>query len=105
MKKDIEKTIVIFRKWRGKNADVIALMPFVVAPYDANTVMCYEHTDQHGAGNDQQIVSQSRLATPDEYASLLKELEDLGYNVETRKRIPANAYHSRKREIAQQKVN
>lgn len=42
---------------------------------------CYAHIGQHGEA-DLRILRNGRRATPDEYAPLLKELQDIiGYNV------------------------
>ena len=71
---------VVFRKfksgeWKG---DIIALFPDMVVDY--NLVGCYQHVGQHGSANYNHIISQTVLATPDEYADLLKELkESAGY--------------------------
>jgi len=43
--------------------------------------MGYSHTEQHG-GVSPKYAEESRLATPEEYAKLKKELEDAGYNLD-----------------------
>ena len=72
------KTIVIFRKWKGKDGDVIALFPDVKADFEGN-IMSYEHIGQHGAADYNHVVSKTRLATKKEFRPLLKELDDIGY--------------------------
>ena len=78
---------VIFRKF--KEGDVIALMPsFNSASGAANRgmIMSYMHFGQHSEACPT-IVNVTKLAKPDEYADLLKELRMIGYKVIIRKRL------------------
>lgn len=68
------KTKVIFRKW--KDGEIIALFPEDLGTNSPYTCACYQHTGQHGAC-DPGIVSDTKLATPDEYRDLRHELENL----------------------------
>jgi hypothetical protein len=72
-------TRVVFRKWKD-DGQVIALMPDepFSTPYD---VTSYQHIGQHGSADYRVCVSATRPATPEEYAPLLRELEQIGYNV------------------------
>lgn len=71
-------TPVIFRKFKKEN-EVIAIFPDTYkdeAPY----VMSYMHVGQHGQA-DPLIVHGTVLATEEEYAPLLEELQGLcGYD-------------------------
>ncbi|KKL87957.1 hypothetical protein LCGC14_1929600 [marine sediment metagenome] len=75
---------VIFRKW--PNGDIIALLPDNVA--NPGMVDMYEHVGQHGEGMPG-IVSSTSLATPEEYADLLKELKQIGYEPRIMQRLPS----------------
>ena len=93
--KDKEKTVVVFRKWRkgyqvSPLCEIIALFPHLKAfPGIKGFTSCqsFEHVGQHGAADYQHCILNSVPAKPDEYASLVKELEgNYGYNLEIRKR-------------------
>jgi hypothetical protein len=81
---DTDQTRVVFRVWPDHNGgDVIALFPDV--PYDNHTpgrVESYQHIGQHGAADYNHVIAATRPATPDEYAPLLAELQQIGYNVQ-----------------------
>lgn len=69
---------VIFRKWgKANGGGVIALLPDVEA--NPGQVMMYEHIGQHGEGSPN-IIGITKLAKPEEYASLLSELKSIGYD-------------------------
>lgn len=73
---------VVFRKWKDGTID--ALMPYEV---DVNyTVTCYSRIGQHCTADYGYVVGQTKLATNEEYSSLLKELESIGYTVEVIKK-------------------
>ena len=78
---------VIYRTFTGKDGgDVIAILPDVES--NMGSVMTYQHIGQHGEGDYRHIVSQTRLATPDEYFALHRELEQVGYEgLKMRKRL------------------
>jgi hypothetical protein len=77
-----EKTVVIFRVWR-KEGTVIALFPDIDGDGHCSS---YEHVGQHSPADYKLVVSKTRLATPEEYADLLKELDQVGYNLDVRQR-------------------
>lgn len=81
--KDEFKTRVIFRKFSDNQ--IIALFPEVEADYCGN-IQSYMHLGQHGAADYNHCVSITRLAKPEEYNSLMVELESIGYSLEIRKR-------------------
>lgn len=89
------KTLVIFRKW--SNGDIIALFP--LEPGDCNGVYCmsYEQIGQHGqAATD---LPSTEPATPEEYASLARELRSIGYVLRIGKRVPRNAMNVRRAKL------
>lgn len=73
-----ELTAVAFRRW--PNGDIIAIMPEIpgTSPYDCRM---YEHVGQHSAGDISLVMQRTRAAKPVEYAELLHELEQIGYQV------------------------
>jgi hypothetical protein len=95
------KTPVIFRKWpKSEGGDVIALFPCDpgTSEYDCDS---YQHIGQHGAAN-LDIIYRTKLAKPEEYADLKRELESAPYHyhLDVRKRIPANATEIRRRHMS-----
>jgi len=82
MKKDTEKTDVIFRvdKYGQFKGDVVAYFPHEVFDSQRN-IMCYMHVGQHSSANYLYCISRTRLATENEYKDLKKELEAVGYNL------------------------
>jgi hypothetical protein len=68
---------VIFRKW--KDNDIVAIFPTLLGTNDPYSCQMYEHVGQHGAGDPFHVIGQTAAAKPKEYASLLKELHQIGY--------------------------
>lgn len=66
MKKEKQK--IVFRYWQK---EVIALLPTI--PANFGNIVIYAHIGQHSEANSW-ITRAGRLATPEEYAPLLKEL-------------------------------
>jgi hypothetical protein len=84
---DTEPTTVIFRADR-KNGEVLALFPEIPADSQGNITM-YVHVGQHGAADYQTAMKTTRPAKLKEYASLLKELQQIGYKLNIRSRRPS----------------
>jgi hypothetical protein len=92
--KDEEKTVVIFRKWTKAvygNGEIIALFPYE----DGGEGYCgsYMHIGQHGGASYHYVISSSVPATAAEYKLLKAELEDLGYNLDIKRKLT----HTRRR--------
>ena len=94
---DDTPTKVVFRQWRTKPYEIIALFPEI--PADLNGYKCssYMHVGQHGAADYEGVVAATRPAypknlrdTPDDVAAevdeLMREIEGLGYVLETVRR-------------------
>ncbi len=81
MKKDKEKTDVIFRiDTKGDfKGTVFALLPHNVISYFGN-VQSYQHIGQHSGVDYNHCIRTSRPATKKEYKDLKKEMEGFGYN-------------------------
>ena len=73
-------TPVIFRRERPKNGDVFALFPTIPGNYYGLNCTCYQHIGQHSSADYSLCIRASRPATPNEYADLQAELENLGYD-------------------------
>jgi hypothetical protein len=71
-----DPVVVIFRKWA--NGDVIALFPEL--PHNDQFCTSYMHIGQHGGASYSGVIDQTTPATPEEYASLKRELENDPYN-------------------------
>lgn len=91
MKKDKEKTIVVFRVFtKDFKGDVVALFPVLPGTNDPNTCLAYEHIGQHSTADYAYVVGKlSRPALPCEYRDLKRELENVGYNLDIRRRSPS----------------
>ena len=88
------KTIVIFRmasaNYSGATPEVIALLPALAATRNPGECLSYCHYGQHGAATASG--HGWKLATPEEYAPLARELESLGYELDIKTRsCPAYA--------------
>jgi len=86
-KQDEEYTDVVFRVWddaRNLIGDgVIALFPN--DKWDEyGLISSYEHVGQHGGAHYEGVISKSRPATEEEYASLKRELETPPYTYKLR---------------------
>lgn len=75
-------TPVVFRVWKGEDfrGTVTALFPADCAEYEGRLCSCYTHIGQHGGADYSHMITKTRPATPDEYASLKAELESEPYN-------------------------
>lgn len=84
MTQDKEITKVVFRKF--KDGEIIALFPEIQYNEDRKYCMSYTHVGQHGAAN-YDLRLDCKLAKPEEYAPLVKELKGIGYNLKIQKRV------------------
>lgn len=80
---DYYHTGVLFRTFRSKPHDVIALFSSTYHDGSCNRGMCmsYMHVGQHSEADPNMMMSggATRPATPEEYRDLKKELETIGY--------------------------
>ena len=95
-----EITRVLFRKYKNKQGEVLALFPELPGRSDGFTCSCYVHQGQHGIADPQAVMSQTRRATPDEYASLKRELESAPFNYRFKVALKGNAQDFQKRKEA-----
>lgn len=88
-------THVVFRKWKDDGA-IIALFPYIVDTQDPWSCLSYMHTGQHGGACTRHITTVTTLAKPSEYASLLKELKNVGYtDIVIKRKLTRHAFDSR----------
>ena len=93
------KTDVIFRKEKSGffKGEIYALFPHEVETLHGN-VMYYAHIGQHTHANYEWAIYTSVPASPDEYANLKSELEDIGYELNVIKKRNYKMYlESRKK--------
>lgn len=93
MEKDKHITEVVFRC--DKSGDfkgiVFALLPHEVSDRNGH-VTSYQHVGQHSSADYNGCVTDSRLATEEEYKDLKKEMEGLGYNLKVVKKRNYDKY-------------
>ena len=77
MKSQLQTIDVMFRKYRDKDGEILAVFPH--EPHDRNGyfVTCYATIGQHGAAQMAHVHSATRPAKPDEYADLHRELQHI----------------------------
>ena len=76
--KDQPETIeVMFRKYRDKSAEILAVFPYEVHDLADGFVTCYAHIGQHGGAEMEHVHSATRPAKPHEYAGLYHELKGI----------------------------
>ena len=90
------KTKVIFRKF--KDGDIIALFPEIVGDYSPASCLSYMHIGQHGAA-DSSLVSNTKLATEEEYKDLFKELSSIGYDLKVISKFTYKHFKIREQEL------
>lgn len=76
-KETVGKTIVTFR-YDEDNDEVVAVFPYI--ENNDGTIMCYSHIGQHSSCVWDWVEEDTIPATKEQYADLLKELEDQGYD-------------------------
>jgi len=79
-----EKIIVVFRKFKDLG-DIIALFPAEIN-YPNGLCESYQHIGQHSSADYGYCIAKSKPAKPEEYSSLKRELEGLGYNLSIKKK-------------------
>ena len=76
MEKQVLK--VVFRKF--DNDEVIALFPEIKFGCPHYEIMSYMHIGQHGEVDHHAVVEQTKLATEEEYQTLLNEIKNIYYD-------------------------
>jgi hypothetical protein len=93
--------LVVFRRWRDRSGDVIALFPEL--PADVNGRFCdsYMHIGQHGAADYHGVIQHTVPVGPKQYAALAQELRLVGYNLRPVKHA-SRRHHDQRRATARQ---
>lgn len=81
---DREAITVVFRRYSDDT--IIALFAYSVCNKYEGTCNSYIHIGQHCAADYVGVIANTKPATESEYASLKKELEDMGYDLTVIKR-------------------
>ena len=68
---------VMFRKYRGNRAEILAVFPYEAHDPGGLFVTCYATVGQHGSTQMEHVLSATRPARPDEFAELYRELEGI----------------------------
>ena len=76
-----EQLQVVFRKF--SNGEVIALFPQLTDKYRYR-ITTYMHIGQHSEDDHHAVVQQTKLATEEEYAPLLTEIEQIYHEYDLR---------------------
>jgi hypothetical protein len=90
------KTKTIFRTYRDKSAEVVAIFPELPHDRAGMFAVCYAHNGQHGAADVAAVIARTRPSTDEESAPLSQELHGIGYKLEPIARTPRDAYQTRK---------
>ena len=77
MKAQPQTIDVMFRKYRDKSAEILAVFPYEAHDLYSDFVICYAHVGQHGGAQMEHVHSATRPAKPDEYADLYRELQGI----------------------------
>ncbi len=96
-------TPVIFRKWsESEGGGIIALFPTDLGTNDPYTSSSYARVGQHGSANPVGVIEITTAATPSEYAALLEELKNLGYDdLKVYQRLQSSFLEERRRKLAE----
>jgi hypothetical protein len=87
------KTKVLFRK---DNYGIIAYFPEISeSKTDPMICMCYSHVGQHSSAHIEYIQTETKSCTEEEYSSLKKELEYIGYELKVIKRMSREMHENR----------
>ncbi len=78
---------VMFRKYRDKSAEILAVFPYEAHDRECRFVTCYAHIGQHGGAQMAHVLTATRPAKPEEYAELYEELQGI-YERSTFPRCP-----------------
>ena len=89
MKAQPQTIDVMFRKYRDKSAEILAVFPYEAHDLYSDFVICYAHVGQHGGAQMEHVLSATRPAKPGEYADLYRELQ----GIYERAKFPGDPVH------------
>ena len=75
--------------WKFDNGEVIALFPQIKFGCPRYEIMSYMHIGQHGEVDHHAVIQQTKLATENEYQSLLNEIKSIyhEYDIKVMKKL------------------
>lgn len=91
--------VVVFRRWRDRSGDIIALFPEI--PADDQGLFCqsYMQVGQHGAADYHSVIRLTAPVGPKQFAPLAEELWRIGYDLRVVKHA-TQQHHDRRRQAA-----
>ena len=93
--------VVVFRRWRDRSGDIIALFPEIPADDQGRYCQSYMQVGQHGAADYRSAIRLTAPVGPKQYAALAEELWRIGYDLRPVKHA-SQQHHDRRREMARQ---
>ena len=93
--------VVVFRRWRDRSGDVIALFPELPADVQGRYCNSYMHTGQHGGADYHSVIQHTAPVGPKQYAELAEVLWRIGYNLRPMKHA-SRRHHDKRRATARQ---
>ena len=91
--------VVVFRRWRDRSGDIIALFPEIPADDQGRYCQSYMQVGQHGAADYHSVIRLTAPVGPKQYAPLAEELWRIGYNLRPIRRASCT-HHDKRRETA-----
>ena len=93
--------VVVFRRWRDTDGDVIALFPEIPADVQGRCCQSYMHIGQHAGGDYHHVIRHTVPVDHKHCVALAEELRRIGYNLRPVRRA-AWQHHDKRRETARQ---
>ena len=91
--------VVVFRRWRDRSGDIVALFPAIPADVQGRYCDSYMHVGGHGGADYQCVIRHTVPVGPKQYAALAEELRRIGYNLRPMKHA-SRQHHDKRRETA-----
>lgn len=80
----------------GDRIEITAVFPTLPGTDDPDTMTCYAHIGQHSTCSVGWYREKTRPAKPEEYESLARELQSLGYRLDVRERLTSDLHAARR---------
>ena len=93
--------VVVFRRWRDRSGDIIALFPEIPADDQGRYCQSYMQVGQHGAADYHSVIRLTAAVGPKQYAPLAEELWRIGYDLRALKHA-TQQHHDKRRETVRQ---
>jgi hypothetical protein len=96
----MEAEVVVFRRWKDVGT-LIAIFPELPADIFGRYCDAYEHVGQHGGANYFGVIQQTIPVELYECEDLIRELENIGYDLRPIKRASQH-HHEKRRQTARE---